>query len=104
MPIYEQGLEDMVIRNREKGRLVFSTSLKDHLEDTEAVFIAVGTPPDEDGSADLTYVIDVAREIGRHMDHYMVVVTKSTVPIGTSLKVKEAILDEQKKRGHEYSF
>jgi UDPglucose 6-dehydrogenase len=104
MPIYEQGLEDMVIRNMEKGRLVFSTRLKDHLEDTEAVFIAVGTPPDEDGSADLTYVIDVAREIGRHIDHYMVVVTKSTVPIGTSKKVKEAILDEQKKRGINIPF
>ncbi len=98
MPIYEPGLEDMVVRNMEKGRLVFSTSLKDHLDETDAVFIAVGTPPDEDGSADLRYVLDVAREIGSNMDHYMVVVTKSTVPIGTSKKVKETILEEQKKR------
>jgi UDPglucose 6-dehydrogenase len=99
MPIYEPGLEDLVSRNRDKGRIIFSTSLKDHLEDTEAVFIAVGTPPDEDGSADLNHVIGVAREIGRCMDQYLVIVTKSTVPIGTSLKVKNAVLDEQKKRG-----
>lgn len=99
MPIYEPGLEEMVMRNVEKGRLLFSTSLKDNLEDTEAVFIAVGTPPDEDGSADLKYVIEVAREIGQHMNNYMVVVTKSTVPIGTSKKVREAVLEEQGKRG-----
>ena len=104
IPIYEPGLEDMVVRNLEKGRLVFSTGLKDHLDDTDAVFIAVGTPPDEDGSADLSHVMDVAREIGRNMDHYMVVVTKSTVPIGTSEKVKEAILEEQKKRSVSIPF
>ncbi len=104
MPIYEPGLEDMVIRNKEKKRLSFSTSLKDNLEDTEVVFIAVGTPPDEDGSADLKYVINVAREIGRNMEHYIVVVTKSTVPIGTSKKVKNAILEEQKKRGVNIPF
>jgi UDPglucose 6-dehydrogenase len=104
MPVYEPGLEDMVVRNRDKDRMVFSTSLKDNLEDTEAVFIAVGTPPDEDGSADLKYVIEVAREIGRHMKHYMVIVTKSTVPIGTSIKVRETILEEQKKRGVSISF
>ena len=104
IPIYEPGLEDMVVRNLEKGRLVFSTSLKDHLDDTDAVFIAVGTPPDGDGSADLSHVLDVAREIGRNMDHYMVVVTKSTVPIGTSEKVKEAILEEQKKRSVSIPF
>ena len=104
MPIYEPGLEDMVVRNMEKGRLVFSTSLKDHLDETDAVFIAVGTPPDEDGSADLRYVLDVAREVGSKMDHYMVVVTKSTVPIGTSKKVKETILEEQKKRGVSIPF
>jgi UDPglucose 6-dehydrogenase len=98
MPIYEQGLEEMVQRNTEKGRLVFSNSLADNLQDAEAVFIAVGTPPDEDGSADLRYVIEVAREIGRHMNHYLVVVTKSTVPIGTSEKVKDAIREEQDKR------
>ncbi len=104
MPVYEPGLEDMVIRNRDKDRMVFTTSLKDNLEDTEAVFIAVGTPPDEDGSADLKHVIEVAREIGRHMKHYMVIVTKSTVPIGTSIKVRETILEEQKKRGVSISF
>jgi UDPglucose 6-dehydrogenase len=98
MPIYEQGLEEMVQRNTEKGRLVFSNSLADNLQDAEAVFIAVGTPPDEDGSADLRYVIEVAREIGGHMNHYLVVVTKSTVPIGTSEKVKDAIREEQDKR------
>ncbi len=99
MPIYEPGLEDMVVRNMEKGRLRFSTSLKDNLEEAEAVFIAVGTPPDEDGSADLKYVIEVAGEVGRNMNNYMVVVTKSTVPIGTSRKVRDAILNEQQKRG-----
>ena len=104
MPVYEPGLEDMVIRNRDKDRMIFTTSLKDNLEDTEAVFIAVGTPPDEDGSADLKHVIEVAREIGRHMKHYMVIVTKSTVPIGTSIKVRETILEEQKKRGVSISF
>jgi UDPglucose 6-dehydrogenase len=104
MPIYEQGLEDMVRRNTEKGRLIFSTSLADNLQDAQAVFIAVGTPPDEDGSADLRYVIEVAREIGRHMSHYMVVVTKSTVPIGTSKKVKDTIIEEQTKRGVNIPF
>lgn len=104
MPIYEPGLDDMVLRNAEKGRMIFSTSLKDNLEDTEAVFIAVGTPPDEDGSADLKYVLDVARELGQNMDHYMVVVTKSTVPIGTSEKVKNVILEEQEKRGVSIPF
>ena len=104
IPLYEPGLEDMVVRNLEKGRLVFSTSLKDHLDDTDAVFIAVGTPPDEDGSADLSHVLDVAREVGRNMGHYVVVVTKSTVPIGTSEKVKEAILEEQIKRGVSIPF
>jgi UDPglucose 6-dehydrogenase len=104
MPIYEQGLEEMVVRNAEKGRLVFSTSLKDNLQDTEAVFIAVGTPPDEDGSADLTHVLEVAREIGRHMNHYMLVVTKSTVPIGTSRKVKDVITGEQALRGVHIPF
>ncbi len=104
MPIYEPGLEDMVVRNMEKGRLRFSSSLKDNLEEAEAVFIAVGTPPDEDGSADLKYVIEVAREVGRNMNHYMVVVTKSTVPIGTSRKVREALLQEQEKRGVSIPF
>ncbi|MGF1586016.1 MAG: UDP-glucose dehydrogenase family protein [Bacteroidales bacterium] len=104
IPIYEQGLEEMVQRNTRKGRLIFSTSLAENLQDAEAVFIAVGTPPDEDGSADLRYVIEVAREIGRHMSHYMVVVTKSTVPIGTSKKIKDAILEEQATRGTNIPF
>jgi UDPglucose 6-dehydrogenase len=94
IPIYEPGLEDIVKRNVEKGRLTFTTSLKDSLAKTEAIFIAVGTPPDEDGSADLKYVLGVAREIGRHLQEYVVVVTKSTVPVGTSLKVKKAIQEE----------
>lgn len=104
IPIYEPGLEDIYKRNVEKERLIFSTDLKGSLTDTDAVFIAVGTPPDEDGSADLKYVIGVAREIGRHMDHYMVIVTKSTVPVGTSVKVKKAILEELAKRGEEIPF
>ncbi len=104
MPIYEPGLESMVNRNRDKGRLRFSTSLKDNLEGAEAVFIAVGTPPDEDGSADLKYVLEVAREVGRYMNHYLVIVTKSTVPIGTSVKVKKAVQEELKKRGVDIPF
>lgn len=104
MPIYEPGLESMVNRNRDKGRLEFSTSLKNNLEGAEAVFIAVGTPPDEDGSADLKYVLEVAREIGRRMNHYMVIVTKSTVPIGTSVKVKKALQEELKRRGIDIPF
>ena len=98
IPIYEPGLEDIFKYNVEKGRLSFTTSLKDSLVDAEAVFIAVGTPPDEDGSADLKYVLGVAREIGRNIDHYLVIVTKSTVPVGTSLKVKAAIREELEKR------
>ncbi|MBC8005341.1 MAG: UDP-glucose/GDP-mannose dehydrogenase family protein [Verrucomicrobia bacterium] len=104
IPIYEPGLDDIYKYNVEKGRLSFSTSLKDSLSDCEAVFIAVGTPPDEDGSADLKYVLGVAREIGRYMDHYMVIVTKSTVPVGTSIKVKAAIQEELDKRGKSIPF
>ncbi len=98
IPIYEPGLDDMVKRNVEKGRLFFTTSLKESLAGADVLFIAVGTPPDEDGSADLKYVLGVAREIGMHLDHYMVVVTKSTVPVGTSHKVKKALQDELNKR------
>ncbi|MBN2635004.1 MAG: UDP-glucose/GDP-mannose dehydrogenase family protein [Prolixibacteraceae bacterium] len=104
IPIYEPGLEDIYKKNVEKGRLEFSTNLAGSLQDAEAVFIAVGTPPDEDGSADLKYVIGVAREIGKNMDHYMVIVTKSTVPVGTSVKVKKAIQEELEKRGDNIPF
>lgn len=104
IPIYEPGLEDMVLRNVEKGRLHFSTSLADTLEGTEVVFSAVGTPPDEDGSADLKYVLDVARQVGRHMTDYLLIVTKSTVPVGTAAKVKKAIQDELDKRGVNIPF
>ncbi|MGE5448594.1 MAG: UDP-glucose dehydrogenase family protein [Bacteroidales bacterium] len=104
IPIYEPGLEDIYKRNVDKGRLTFTTNLKESLINAEAVFIAVGTPPDEDGSADLKYVLGVASEIGKHIDHYMVVVTKSTVPVGTSYKVKAAIQEELKKRNAEIPF
>lgn len=98
IPIYEPGLEDIVHRNRESGRLTFSTSLPSILNDVEIVFIAVGTPPDEDGSADLRYVVEVAQTVGKYMNNYIVVVTKSTVPVGTSQKVKAAIQAELENR------
>ena len=104
IPIYEPGLEVMVKRNLEKKRLTFSTSLKDNIQDTEAIFLAVGTPPGEDGSADLRHVLSAARDIGMNLNSYMVVVTKSTVPIGTSIKVKEAIQGELDKRGISIEF
>lgn len=104
MPIYEPGLEEMVIRNAEKGRLQFSTSLKDNLAGADVAFIAVGTPPGEDGSADLKYVIAVAKEIGANINDYIVVVTKSTVPVGTALKVREAVQSELTARGKDLSF
>ncbi|WP_321372805.1 UDP-glucose/GDP-mannose dehydrogenase family protein [uncultured Draconibacterium sp.] len=104
IPIYEPGLEDIYKKNVEKGRLEFTTNLAESIKDADAVFIAVGTPPDEDGSADLKYVLGVAREIGKNMDHYLVVVTKSTVPVGTSMKVKKAILEELEKRGEDIPF
>lgn len=98
IPIWEPGLESLVKRNVKNERLIFTTNLGESIKDAEAVFIAVGTPPGEDGSADLSYVLAVAREIGQSIDHYMVVVTKSTVPVGTSHKIKEAILNEIEKR------
>ncbi len=104
VPIYEPGLERLVKNNLEKKRLSFSTSLKDSIIDCEAIFIAVGTPPSEDGSADLQYVINVAREIGRNMTDYLVVITKSTVPINTSEKVRESVADELNKRGVNIEF
>ncbi len=104
IPIYEPGLETMVHNNVEKGRLAFTTSLKESLDQTDVIFIAVGTPPDEDGSADLKYVLEVARQVGRNMTSYLVVVTKSTVPIGTAKKVKAAIKEELDKRGVDIEF
>jgi len=104
IPIYEPGLDQLVIRNVEKGRLSFTTSLKDSIVDADAAFIAVGTPPDEDGSADLKYVLGVAREIGQNIDHYMVIINKSTVPVGTASRVKAAIQEEINKRGVQIPF
>jgi len=104
VPIFEPGLDRMIDTNVSKGRLHFSTSLKDNLKDCEVVFSAVGTPPDEDGSADLQYVLDVAHEVGKHMEDYLVIVTKSTVPIGTAKKVKAAIKEELEKRGVDIPF
>lgn len=104
IPIYEPGLEEMVLRNVREGRLKFTTQLTTCLNDVEAVFSAVGTPPDEDGSADLSYVLEVAREVGRNMTKYLVVVTKSTVPVGTAQKVKRAIQKELDKRGEQIEF
>ncbi len=104
IPIYEPGLDVMIERNVQKGRLVFSTSLKNSLQGCEVVFIAVGTPPDEDGSADLKYVLSVAGEIGEHMNHYLVIATKSTVPIGTAEKVREKVKVELSKRGSDLKF
>ncbi len=104
IPIFEPGLENMVNKNVSKKRLFFTTEIKESLKDCEAVFIAVGTPPDEDGSADLKYVLSVAREIGKYMNNYMVVVTKSTVPIGTAKKVKAEIKKELEKRNLNIPF
>lgn len=104
VPIYEPGLEEMVLRNSREGRLNFSTDITSCLDDVEVVFSAVGTPPDEDGSADLHYVLDVAHTIGRNMNKYLVVVTKSTVPVGTAQKVKAAIQEELDKRGADIPF
>lgn len=104
IPIYEPGLEEMVKRNVEAGRLHFTTSLPETLPKVEVVFSAVGTPPDEDGSADLQYVLDVAREFGRHIGRYTLLVTKSTVPVGTAAKVREAISEELARRGADVPF
>ena len=82
VPIYEPGLDNLLERNLEKGRITFTTSLAKGIQGSDAIFIAVGTPPDEDGSADLKYVLGVAEEIGQHMEDYKVVITKSTVPVG----------------------
>lgn len=99
IPIYEPGLEEMVQRNVEKKRLFFTTDLAPTLDDCQVVFSAVGTPPDEDGSADLKYVLEVARQVGENMKAYLMIVTKSTVPVGTAEKVRATVLEAQKKRG-----
>lgn len=104
IPIYEPGLEEMVLRNTKSKRLRFTTSLESCLNDVEVIFSAVGTPPDEDGSADLSYVLAVAHTIGRNMNKYKLVVTKSTVPVGTAQKVRNAIQEELDKRGVKIEF
>ena len=104
IPIYEPGLEDMVRRNVDAGRLHFTTDLATCLDKVEVVFSAVGTPPDEDGSADLKYVLAVARTFGQHIKKYTILVTKSTVPVGTAKKVKTAVREELAKRGETVDF
>lgn len=104
IPIYEPGLEEMVLRNYQEGRLHFTTNIRTCLDEVEIVFSAVGTPPDEDGSADLSYVMEVAREVGRYMNKYLLLVTKSTVPVGTAAKVKAVIQEELDKRGVDIDF
>lgn len=104
IPIYEPGLEELVKKNYQAGRLQFTTDLKSCMDTVDVIFSAVGTPPDEDGSADLRYVLDVAGTIGRYMNRYTLVVTKSTVPVGTAKKVKEAIQEELDKRGIDIPF
>lgn len=104
IPIYEPGLDQLVLKNYKAGRLNFTTDLASVLNDQDIVFSAVGTPPDEDGSADLKYVLQVAKTIGEHMNKYVVVVTKSTVPVGTAKKVRQTIEQELKKRGVDIPF
>lgn len=104
IPIYEPGLDEMVVRNYHEGRLRFTTDLKEIIDDVEMVFSAVGTPPDEDGSADLQYVLQVARQFGQSIKKYTILVTKSTVPVGTAQKVKAAIKEELNHRGEDIPF
>ncbi|MFC2265946.1 MAG: nucleotide sugar dehydrogenase, partial [Prevotella conceptionensis] len=104
IPIYEPGLDELVLKNVKAGRLRFTTSLESVLNEQQIVFSAVGTPPDEDGSADLKYVLQVARTIGQHLNKYMVVVTKSTVPVGTAKLVRQAIQAELDKRHADVTF
>lgn len=104
IPIYEPGLDEMVLRNHTEGRLNFTTDLTTCLDDVDIVFSAVGTPPDEDGSADLQYVLAVARTFGRYIKKYTILVTKSTVPVGTAKKVKAVIQEELDKRGRQIPF
>lgn len=104
IPIYEPGLDQLVLKNVRAGRLKFTTDLASILNEQEIVFSAVGTPPDEDGSADLKYVLQVAKTIGENLNRYLVVVTKSTVPVGTAKKVRQTIEAELKKRGVDIPF
>ena len=104
IPIYEPGLEEMVLKNAQTGRLLFHSDLTSCLNEVEVVFIAVGTPPGEDGSADLHYVLDVARTVGANMQKYLLIVTKSTVPVGTAAKVRQAVQDELGKRNVHLEF
>jgi len=104
IPIYEPGLEELVLKNYRNGRLHFTTELTEVLDKVDVLFSAVGTPPDEDGSADLRYVLDVARTVGKYMKKYILVVTKSTVPVGTAEKVRRAIQEEQALRGVSIEF
>ncbi len=104
IPIYEPGLDELVLKNIRAGRLRFTTSLTEVLNEQQIVFSAVGTPPDEDGSADLSYVLQVARTIGENLQKYIVVVTKSTVPVGTARQVRETIQGELNRRGVEIDF
>ncbi|MBE0637110.1 MAG: UDP-glucose/GDP-mannose dehydrogenase family protein [Bacteroidales bacterium] len=103
-PIYEPGLDDMLVRNISREKLRFTTDLASCINDAEVIFSAVGTPPDEDGSADLKYVLDVARTVGQQMTKHLIIVTKSTVPVGTAKKVRKAIQEELDKRGEQISF
>lgn len=104
IPIYEPGLDELVVKNVKAGRMKFTTDLASVLNEQEIVFSAVGTPPDEDGSADLRYVLQVAKTIGENLNHYVVVVTKSTVPVGTAMKVRTTIQAELDKRGVDVDF
>jgi nucleotide sugar dehydrogenase len=104
LPIYEPGLEAIVKNNYERGRLHFSTDLAAHIAGADAIFICVGTPPGEDGSADMQYVLSVAKDIGKYMNDYVVVITKSTVPVGSSHKVRAAIRASQQERGVDIPF
>lgn len=104
MPIYEPGLQELVLRNHEAGRLLFETSMVPTLDEADVVFSAVGTPPDEDGSADLKYVLEVARTFGQNIKRYTLLVTKSTVPVGTAEKVRQAIREELDARGVDIPF
>src|SRR6056297_809630 len=104
IPIYEPGLDDLVERNMKYNRINFTTDIKKTVEKTDVIFIAVGTPPAEDGSADLRHVLSVARDIGKYINEYKVVVDKSTVPVGTGQRVKKVIKEEINKREKNFAF